>query len=89
VFGFLPLFTHGKAFYTCYCIKKKVIQWAEEIGNHAGGRKCTVSKVCVCHWRSIKAKLFSCLTNTKSFSGTRKWRNPEIDTSDLEYFKDL
>jgi hypothetical protein len=33
--------------------------------------------------------MFSCLTNRYSFSGQRKGRNPEIDASVLEYFKDL
>jgi hypothetical protein len=36
-----------------------------------------------------KTKLFSCLTNIKSFSAPRKGRNPEIDASVLEYLRDL
>jgi hypothetical protein len=67
--------------------KRKVIVCTEKISNPAAGRKCTVSEACVCHWQSMKTKLFSCLT--KYFSGTRKGRNPEIDASVLEYFKDL
>jgi hypothetical protein len=43
----------------------------------------------VCHWQSIKAKLFSCPTKRESFSEPRKWKNPEIDASVLEYFKKL
>jgi hypothetical protein len=36
-----------------------------------------------------KKKTLSCPTNRKSFSGPRKGRNPEIDASILECFKDL
>jgi hypothetical protein len=57
-------FTYDAAF------KRKVILCAEKIGNRAVGRKYTVSEACVHHWQSIKTKLFSCLTNRKSFSGT-------------------
>jgi hypothetical protein len=68
---------------------KKVILCAEMIGNRAVGRKYTVSEACVHHCQSIKTKLFSCLTNRKSFSGPRKGRNPEIDSSVLEYLNYL
>jgi hypothetical protein len=37
----------------------------------------------------MKTKPFSCPTNRRSFSGPRKGRNPEIDASVLEYFKDV
>jgi hypothetical protein len=37
----------------------------------------------------MKTKLFSCLTNRKSFSGPRKGRNPKIGDCILEYFRDL
>jgi hypothetical protein len=67
--------------------KRKVILGAEKIGNHAAGRNHTVSEICVC--QNIKTKLFSCLTNRKPFSGTRKGRNPETDASVLQCFKDL
>jgi hypothetical protein len=64
--------------------KWKVILCTEKVSNHAAGRKHTVSEACVC--QSIKIKR---LTNRKYFSGTRKGRNLETDTSILEYFKDL
>jgi hypothetical protein len=57
--------------------RRKVILCAEEIGNHAADRKDTVNEACV--GQSIKTRLFTCLTNRKYFSGTRKGRNPEID----------
>jgi hypothetical protein len=69
--------------------KRKIILCAENIGNRAAGRKYTVSEACVRHLQSIKTKLFSCLTNRRSFSGPKKGRNPETDASVLEYFKDL
>jgi hypothetical protein len=69
--------------------KRKGILCAEEIGNRATGRKYTVSEACVHHWQSIKTKLFSSLTNRRYFSGPSKGRNPEIDASVIEYFKDL
>jgi hypothetical protein len=58
------------------------------MGNNAAGTKYTVSEACVHHWHNIETKLFSCLTNRKSFSGWSKGRNPETDTSVLEYFKE-
>jgi hypothetical protein len=76
-------FTYDAAF------KRKVTLCAEKIDNHAAGRKHIVSEACVCHWRSIKTKLFSCLTSRMYFSEPNKGRNPEIDASVLEYFKDL
>jgi hypothetical protein len=51
-------FTHDAAF------KRKVILCTEKLGNCAAGRKYTVSEECVCHWQSIKTKLFLCLTNS-------------------------
>jgi hypothetical protein len=71
--------------------RRKVILCTEKTGDHAADRKYTVGEPCVCHWRSIKTKLFSYLTNTsrKSFSGPRKGGNPEIDSSILDYFRDL
>jgi hypothetical protein len=70
-------------------IKRKVILCAEKVCNWAAGRKCTVSEARVHHWRSIKTKLLSDLTNRKPFSGPRKGRNPEIGASVSEHFKDL
>jgi hypothetical protein len=58
------------------------------MGNRAASRTYTVSEACVCHWRSIKTKFFSCLTNRNSFSGAINGRNPETDASVLEYFID-
>jgi hypothetical protein len=85
-YQFLPKeehFTYDSTF------KRKVILYAEKIGYCAAGRKYRVSEACVCHWWSVKVKLFSCLTVKKSFSGLRKGRNPEIDAYVVEYFKDL
>jgi hypothetical protein len=59
--------------------KRKVILCTEKVGNCAAGRKYTVSEACVRHWRSMKTKLCSCLTNRKPFPGPRKGRYPEID----------
>jgi hypothetical protein len=73
-------FTYDSAFI------RKVILCTEEIGNRAAGRKYAVSETCVRHWRSIRTKLFLCLTNRNSFSVSRKGRNPEISASVLEYF---
>jgi hypothetical protein len=67
----------------------KSILCAEKTGNRATGRKFTVSEACVCHWQSTKTKLFPCPTNSKSFSGPRKGRNPEIDAPVFKYIKDL
>jgi hypothetical protein len=61
--------------------KRKIILCAEKTGNRAAGRKYIVSEACVRHWQSIKTKLFSCLTNGKSFSGPKKERNPENNAS--------
>jgi hypothetical protein len=62
---------------------------AEKTGNYAAGKKYTVSETCVRHWRSIKQKLFQHLPNKNYFSRPRKGRNPEIDASVSEYFKDI
>jgi hypothetical protein len=62
----------------CATCKRKVIVCVVKIGNHVAGRKFTVSEAYVRHKRNVKIKLFSCLTNRKSFSGPRKGRNPEI-----------
>jgi hypothetical protein len=64
----------------------KAILGTEKIGNCAVNRKYTVSEACVCHSWSIKTKLFSCLTNGKSFSGQRKGTDLEIDASVLQNF---
>jgi hypothetical protein len=87
-YQFLPL---EKCFAYDAAFKRKVILCAEQVGNHAGGRKYTayVYEACVHYWQNIKTKLFSCLTNRKSVSGSRKGRNPETDAYVLEYFKDL
>jgi hypothetical protein len=45
---------------------------AKKLGNCAAGRKHTVSDVHVHHWQYIKTKLFSYLTNRKSFCKHRK-----------------
>jgi hypothetical protein len=66
--------------------KTKAILCAEKIGNCAAGRKYTVSEARVHQRQSIKTKLFSCLTNRKSFLDQGK---EETDVSVLEYFKDL
>jgi hypothetical protein len=76
-------FTYDAAF------KRKIILCVEKIGNRAAGRKYTVSEACVRHWRIMKTKLFSCLTNRKFFSGQRKGRNPEIAASVSEYINKL
>jgi hypothetical protein len=76
-------FTYDSAF------KRKVILCAEKTGNRAACRKYAVSEKCIHHWRSMKTILFSCPTNSKSFSGPRNGRNAEIDISVLAYFKDL
>jgi hypothetical protein len=75
--------------FTYAAFKRKVILCTEKIGNRAAGRKHTVSEAGVRHWQSIKTKLYSCLTNKKSFSGPRKWRSPDTDASVLEYLKHL
>jgi hypothetical protein len=69
---------------------RNVILCAEEIGNCAAGSKDTLSEVCIHHWQSIKTKLFSCLTNRKSFfwgGGPKKGINPETDDSALRAFQ--
>jgi hypothetical protein len=76
-------FTHDAAF------KRKVFLCHEKIGNRAASRKYTVSEACVHHWRNLNTKLFPCQTNTKAFTRPRKWRNPEIEASVLEHFKDI
>jgi hypothetical protein len=79
---FLPVFTHGKVFYGC-CIQT----CAEKIANHADYRKYTVNEACI-HGRSgIKMKLFSSLTNRKSFFWTKG--KGEILTMMPLNFKDL
>jgi hypothetical protein len=74
-------FTYDAAF------KRKIISCAEKISNRTAGRKYTVSEACVCHLQSIKTKLFSYLTNRKSFRGPKQGRNPETDASVSEYSK--
>jgi hypothetical protein len=68
--------------------KIRVILSAEKIGNRAAGRKYTVSEECVRHWQSINTKLFSCLTNRKTFYA-RKGIHSETDASVLGHFKNL
>jgi hypothetical protein len=77
----LHMMLHSKEKLFCV-LKRQVIV-------HEVGRKYAVGETCVRHWWSIKTRLFSCLTNTKFFSGPSKGRNPENDASVLEYFKDL
>jgi hypothetical protein len=79
LFSFLPVFTHGKAFYLWCRIQKKSYRVRWKIGNRATGRKYTVREACVRHWRCVKTKLFACLTSIKSFSGPKKGRNPDTD----------
>jgi hypothetical protein len=90
VFRFLSVFTPGKIFTYDAAFKRKVtVLCSEKIGNCSAAGKYTVTEACIRHWRSIKTKLLSCLTNRKSFSGPGKGRKPEIDASVLKYFKDL
>jgi hypothetical protein len=54
--------------FTCdAAFESEVFLCADKISNGALGRKHTVTEACVRHWRSIKPKLFSSLTNRKSF----------------------
>jgi hypothetical protein len=69
-------FTYDAAF------KGEVILCNDKLGKCAAGG--TASEACVQHWQSIKTKMFSCLTNRKSFSEPKKEGNPV-----LQYFKDL
>lgn len=67
-------------------LKLKVIKCAEEVGNGAAGAKYSVSETSIRRWRSMKSKLSECKKTKKSFSGPRKGRFPEIDSSVLSFF---
>lgn len=69
--------------------KRKVILCAENNGNRAAAKKFSINEANVRRWRKMRAELFACKTTTKSFSGPKSGKHPEIDSLILDYFQEL
>jgi transposase-like protein len=64
--------------------KLRILQEAEEIGNHAAGRKYDVPKSCIRDWREKKEMLLKGSGTWRAFRG-QKVRYPRIEEKLLEY----
>jgi hypothetical protein len=58
----------------------KIFIYTTKHGNIAAGRTFIVSKANVCCRRNDHASIFSGQATTKSFTGPKKGRHPDVDT---------
>lgn len=69
-------------------IKRKMILCAEANGNRAAARKFDTDEKNIRRWRKQRKLIFACKSSTKSFTGPKKGRYPEVDDSVAQFVRD-
>ncbi|GFX08846.1 pogo transposable element with KRAB domain [Trichonephila clavipes] len=71
------------------CIKRKAILYAKENGNRAAARKFDTDEANIRRWRKQSEKIFACKSATKSFTGPKKGRYPEVDDTVAQFVREV